>query len=197
MERERVRAETLYRRDRLTEEARTTLSRSIVNSVANWIQSEGFDAVMLYLSMKSEVATFDLLDLLLHREKMVCAPIVDTRQLELTPRRIRDPKTELVRHPYGMLEPNATCPTFPISLNSNLLLYLVSLSTHNGYRLGYGKGFYDRFLVRSVHTLFRVGLAYQMQIVEDTFPQTWDVPVQHIFTENGTIVVSGRQSAVS
>ena len=187
MERERVRAETLYRRDRLTEEARTTLSRSIVNSVANWIQSEGFDAVMLYLSMKSEVATFDLLDLLLHREKMVCAPIVDTRQLELTPRRIRDPKTELVRHPYGMLEPNATCPTFPIAQLQLIIVPGIAFDS-NGYRLGYGKGFYDRFLVKCSHAV-RVGLAYQMQIVEDTFPQAWDVPVQHIFTESRKISV--------
>ena len=195
MERERVRAETLHRRNGLAEEVRTTLNRRIVNSVANWIQSEGFDTVMLYLSMRSEVETFDLLDFLLHREKIVCAPVVDTRQLELTPRRIQNAKTELVRHRYGMLEPNATCPTFPISQLQLIIVPGIAFD-HNGYRLGYGKGFYDRFLTKCPHAV-HVGLAYQIQIVEDTFPQTWDVPVQHIFTENGTIVVSGRQSAVS
>lgn len=195
MERERVRAETLHRRDRLTEEVRATRSRRLVNSVANWIQSEGFDAVMLYLSMNSEVATFDLLDRLLHREKMVCAPIVDTRQLELIPHRIRDPKTELVRHRYGMLEPNATCPTFPIAQLQLIIVPGIAFD-HNGYRLGYGKGFYDRFLVKCPHAV-SVGLAYQMQIVENTFPQVWDIPVQHIFTEKGIIAVKGQQAAVS
>ena len=195
MERERVRAETLHRRDGLTEEAQTTLSRSIVNSVATWTQSEGFDAVMLYLSMKSEVATFDLLDLLLHQEKIVCAPVVDTRQLELTPRRIRNPKTELVRHRYGMLEPNATCPIFPIAQLQLIIVPGIAFDP-NGYRLGYGKGFYDRFLAKCPNAV-SVGLAYQMQIVEDTFPQAWDVPVQHIFTEKGRIAISSQQSAVS
>jgi 5-formyltetrahydrofolate cyclo-ligase len=57
---------------------------------------------------------------------------------------------------------------------------------HNGYRLGYGKGFYDRFLVKCPHAV-AIGLAYQIQLVEDTFPQAWDVPVQHIFTETGKI----------
>ena len=34
-----------------------------------------------------------------------------------------------------------------------------------------------------------IGLAYQIQVVEDTFPEAWDVPVQHIFTETGRVTV--------
>ena len=60
------------------------------------------------------------------------------------------------------------------------------LRLYNGYRLGYGKGFYDRFLANCPHAI-PIGLAYQIQVVEDTFPQVWDVPVKHIFTETGRI----------
>ena len=188
MERERLRAETLHRRDRLTEAVRTILSRRIVDSVVGWIQSEGFDAVMLYLSMRSEVETFGLLDSLLHAQKIVCAPVVDrTHRLELIPRQIRDTKTELIRHRYGMLEPNATCPRFPPPQLQLIIIPGIAFDA-NGYRLGYGKGFYDRFLAKCPDAV-RIGLAYQMQIVEDTFPQAWDVPVQHIFTENEKISV--------
>ena len=185
MERERVRADTLHRRDRLAEEVRTTLSRRIVNSVVNWIQSEGLDSVMLYLSMRSEVETFGLLASLLHEKKIVCAPVVDTHLLELTPRRIRDAKTELVQHRYGMLEPNSACPIFPTTQLQLIIVPGIAFDS-NGYRLGYGKGFYDRFLAKCPDAV-SVGLAYQIQIVEDTFPQAWDVPVQHIFTDSGRI----------
>ena len=187
MERERIRAETLHHRDELTAEVRTKLSRRVVNSLVSWIQREGFDSVMLYLSMKSEVETLGLLDLLLHQEKIVCAPVIDTHQLELTPHRIRDAKTELVRHRYGMLEPNVTCPIFPTTQLQLIIVPGIAFDA-NGYRLGYGKGFYDRFLTKCPHAV-SVGLAYQIQIVEDTFPQAWDVPVQHIFTEKGKISV--------
>ena len=187
MERERLRVETLQRRDGLAREVRTTLSRRIINFLVSWIQTEGFDTVMLYLSMKSEVETFGLLDILLHQEKIVCAPVVDTRQLALTPRQIRNPKIELVRHPYGLLEPNATCPILPISQLQLIVVPGIAFDA-NGYRLGYGKGFYDRFLAKCPDAV-RVGLAYQMQIVEDTSPQTWDIPVQYIFTENGKITI--------
>jgi 5-formyltetrahydrofolate cyclo-ligase len=142
---------------------------------------------MLYLNMRSEVETTGLLEGLLNSGKQVCAPVVDTEQLELMPRRIQNLETELVRHPYGMLEPNAACPLFPIEHLQLIVVPGIAFDC-NGYRLGYGKGFYDRFLVKCPHAV-AIGLAYQIQLVEDTFPQAWDVPVQHIFTEKGRIEV--------
>lgn len=185
IERERVRTETRHRREALTSEERTRLSQRIVDFTAHWIQRQGFDSVMLYLSMRSEVETTGLLEELLNSGKQVCAPVVDTEQLELIPRRIQNLKAELVRHPYGMLEPNETCPIFPTE-HLQLIVVPGIAFDRNGYRLGYGKGFYDRFLTKCSYAV-AVGLAYEIQLVENTFPQTWDVPVQHIFTETGRI----------
>ena len=186
-QRKRVRTEILHRREALTPAERTRLSERIVDSTALWIQREGFHSVMLYLNMRGEVETTGLLEGLLNSGKQVCAPVVDTEQLELIPRRIQNLETELVRHPYGMLEPNAACPISPIE-HLQLIVVPGIAFDHNGYRLGYGKGFYDRFLVKCPHAV-AIGLAYQIQLVEDTFPQAWDVPVQHIFTEKGRIEV--------
>ena len=181
MERERLRAEVLRQRDRLAPEVRATFSQQIADSVIRWIQSEGFDAVMLYLSMRSEVETYGLLQGLLHASKQVCAPVVDTHQSRLIPRRIQEPKTELARHRYGMLEPKTTCPIFPLTQLQLIVVPGIAFDC-NGYRLGYGKGFYDKFLTECPHAI-PIGLAYQIQVVEDTFPQVWDIPVKHIFTE--------------
>ena len=187
IERERVRTETLHRREGLSPEERTRLSRRIVDSTVRWIQREGFGSVMLYLNMRSEVETTFLLEELLNSGKQACAPVVDTGQLELIPRRIQNLKTEMKHHPYGMLEPNAACPIFPTE-HLQLIVVPGIAFDRNGYRLGYGKGFYDRFLMKCPHAI-AIGLAYQIQLVEDTFPQEWDVPVQHIFTETGRIEI--------
>ena len=183
--RKRVRAETLRQRDGLAPDVRATFSQRIADSVVRWIQSAGFDAVMLYLSMRSEVETDSLLEKLRHAGKHVCAPVVDTDRNRLIPRRIQGSKTELVRHRYGMLEPNNTCPIFP-SVKLQLIIVPGIAFDSKGYRLGYGKGFYDRFLAECSHAI-PIGLAYQIQVVEDTFPQVWDIPVKHIFTETGRI----------
>lgn len=185
MERERVRAETLQQRDGLVPEVRAVFSRQIVDSVMCWIQSESFDAVMLYLSMRSEVETDTLLERLRHAGKHICAPVVDTDQNRLIPRHIQEAETALIRHRYGMLEPNTACPIFPIAQLQLIIVPGIAFDC-KGYRLGYGKGFYDRFLASCPHAI-PIGLAYQIQIVDNTFPQVWDVPVKHIFTETGRI----------
>ena len=193
VERERVRAETRRRRDALAPEIRAAFSRQIVDSVLRWIQSEGFETVMLYLNMGSEVETDSLLEKLIYSGKHVCAPVVDTEQNRLIPRqiqgqiqgRIQERKTALVRHPYGMLEPNAACPLVPTTELQLIIVPGIAFDG-KGYRLGYGKGFYDRFLAACSHAI-PIGLAYQIQVVEDTFPQIWDVPVKNIFTETGRI----------
>jgi 5-formyltetrahydrofolate cyclo-ligase len=142
---------------------------------------------MLYLSMRSEVETTGLLEGLLNSGKQICAPAVGTEQLELTPRRVQNPKTELVPHRFGMLQPTDACPIFPTE-HLQLIVVPGIAFDQKGYRLGYGKGFYDRFLTRCPHAI-PIGFAYQIQVVEDTFPQAWDVPVQYIFTETGRIEV--------
>ena len=187
MERERIRADVLRTRDGLAPETRTVFSRQIADALMRWIQNEGLDAVMLYLSMRSEVETDGLVDGLLHVGKRICAPVVDTEHIRLIPRRIRDGKTDLVRHRYGMLEPGTACPIFPIAQLQLIVVPGIAFDG-KGYRLGYGKGFYDRFLA-SCPNAIPIGLAYQIQVVEDTFPEVWDVPVQHIFTETGRIDV--------
>jgi len=187
VEREHLRTEVLQRRDALAPQVRTRLSQQIVEAVANWIQNEGFDLVMLYLSMKSEVETDRLLEKLLRAGKCVCAPAVDTYQHRLIPRRIQGTETELVQHAYGMPEPDASCPIVPPPQLQLIIVPGIAFDS-NGYRLGYGRGFYDRFLAKCPH-IDRIGLAYQIQLIADTFPQVWDMPVQHIFTEIGKIPI--------
>ena len=185
--RDSLRAETLHRREQIPPELRATLSQRIVEHCIDWMQGElGLEPMMLYLSMRSEVETTGLLEQLLREGKQVCAPVVDMRKRRLIPRHILDVETALVRHPYGMLEPTETCPM--ISPAQLRLIFVPGIAFDSGgYRLGYGMGFYDRFLPQCPNA-YRVGLAYQTQVVTETFPQSWDVPVHRIFTENGAII---------
>lgn len=57
----------------------------------------------------------------------------------------------------------------------------------SGYRLGYGKGYYDRFLKNN--SLISVGLCYN-ELIEDNLPvDEYDISVNYIITQNGLIVV--------
>lgn len=57
----------------------------------------------------------------------------------------------------------------------------------HGYRLGYGKGYYDRFLCRLDARSFMCGVAYEFQVIDDVFPHREDVPVHWIVTEKSEL----------
>ena len=95
-------------------EVRHELSRDINARVIDFIEAQAIETVMLYLSMGSEVETSDLLAYLLRADKIALAPTIEAKRL--VPRRITDTGTQLVRHRYGMLQPNQdVCPKFPVN----------------------------------------------------------------------------------
>lgn len=188
--REYIRNETLKRRENLSLAERTTRSKLIVRHLIEWIQQSEkngeectFDTVMVYLSMKSEVETRELIETLFNQGRQVIAPVVDTESGKLIPRCLQNLEKDLVRHRFGMLEPNETCPIFPPDKLQLIFVPGIAFDL-NGHRLGYGKGFYDRFLP-SCPNAVTIGIAFQIQLVVKTYPQPWDIPVQRIFTEEG------------
>jgi 5,10-methenyltetrahydrofolate synthetase len=54
-----------------------------------------------------------------------------------------------------------------------------------GYRLGYGAGFFDRTLASMTRKPVVIGIAYEMARMETIFPQSWDIPVDYVVTEAG------------
>lgn len=191
-QRESIRSEIAQQRDSITPSQRTMLSKQIISNLSEWIEQKEksgygftFDAVMVYLSMKSEVETWKLVETGLNQGRKIIAPVVDTNSGNLIPKRIQNLDNDLIRHKYGMFEPKDSCPDFPPD-KLQLILVPGLAFDRKGYRIGYGKGFYDRFLL-SCPNAVTVGIAYQLQLVDDTYPQPWDIPVQHIFTEHGLL----------
>ncbi len=189
--RESIRSETLKLRENLSLSERGERSRKITSQVVEWIQNRNklednsIPTVMVYLSMNSEVRTEKLIDCFIKQGRRIIAPEVDTENTHLIPRLLQNLETDLEKHDYGMLQPKKACPIIPHDEIALIIVPGIAFDS-KGYRLGYGKGFYDRFLP-TCHNAITIGIAFQAQIVENTFPQSWDVPVQHIFTENGMV----------
>lgn len=92
------------------------------------------------------------------------------------------PDEELVNGKYGIMEPLPRRKVTDIDL---LLVPGVAFDA-NGYRLGYGKGYYDRYLRETGS--FSVGLAYSFQMTVQLPRQSHDRKVSAVATEKDLIV---------
>ena len=178
--RQLIREETLRRRDNIPPGIRHELSRIIITRVIDFIETHAIDSVMLYLSMGSEVDTHNLLVYLLTTNRIALAPSIEMQRL--VPRRITNLRTELVRHRYGMLQPNQdVCSKFPLDQIDLIIVPGIAFDLKK-HRIGYGGGHYDRFLPKCPQATW-MGLAFEEQVIQDTLRQAWDVALHHIFSE--------------
>jgi len=92
---------------------------------------------------------------------------------------------------YGILEPLPSLPATDLEdpQQAPHLLIVPCLAVDcQGYRLGYGGGYYDRLLRRPALQLsVHIGLAYAMQLVASLPVESWDVCLHGICTEEGLI----------
>ena len=178
--RQGIREESIRRRDSIPSKVRRELSGIINTRVIDFIEKRAIDTVMLYLSMRSEVDTHDLLSYLLRTKKVALAPTLEAKRL--VPRRITSATTELRRHRYGMLQPiQDVCPTFPLNQIDLIVVPGIAFDLKK-YRMGYGGGYYDRFLPKCPQATW-MGLAFKEQVVQDTLPRAWDVALHYILSE--------------
>ncbi len=92
---------------------------------------------------------------------------------------------------YGIVEPkhDMVAPD-QTTLQLDILLIPGVAFTPKGQRIGYGGGYYDRFLhILSEDKVLCVGFAFSWQIVDVLPTQEWDVPVQALISDEGILWV--------
>ena len=134
---------------------------------------------MLYVDFRNEVATREIISDLLDLGKEVYLPVTLKEEKKLIPKRIFS-LDNLVSGAYGILEPRIDAPTIDNSL-LDVVIVPGSVFDKNGYRTGYGGGYYDRFL-ESTDAL-KVGVCFDFQLVDDVFPENHDKRMNFIITE--------------
>ena len=127
-----------------------------------------------------EPRTDRLIEELLRRGKRVCLPrMLPGRQME-TPLYL--PERPLVPVSFGIFEPDGDCPLVPRE-EIDLVLVPALCYDRRGYRLGYGGGYYDRWLAG--HPAYRVGLCRKGVLREALPAEEHDCRVDMVLTEDG------------
>lgn len=141
----RLRAQFRAIREEMEPDARDEADRNIADTVRKLWQYRFSRQILVYVSTPIEVDTHRIIAQALADGKRVAVPrcVPDTRNMEFYYIESMD---DLSPGSFGVLEPQAD-PTRLVSDFSNAMCLIPAFSyDFAGYRLGYGKGYYDRFL---------------------------------------------------
>jgi len=136
-----------------------------------------------YIGFGEEVATSDLIRELLRERGRVAVPVHGSGRGKPAFAEITS-WGDLAPNSLGFLEPPPE--KVRVVANDSIGCFLVPGVGFDlqGNRLGYGLGFYDRALQTAQHDSLLVGLAYDLQVVENLPVSGHDVPMHLIITEN-------------
>ena len=134
----------------------------------------------LFLSLEdqNEVDTALILTLLQGKDKEVVVPkIIDPEQLQHI---LLTDQTPFQKNPLGIPEPVSGIQIEPSKID---VVFVPLLAFDNkGNRIGYGKGYYDRFLARCKPECIKIGLSFY-EVEQDSFPmEATDIPLDYCVT---------------
>ena len=191
-----LRVELLEKRKNIPAEKRDEWDKKIANVFLHSISYRFCDIVLIYVSAKEEISTRAIIEHSLASKKIVACPISNTGENTLSFKTIKS-LDELNSGSYNILEPPETNRDFKDlqaeelagKKGQALAVCVIPCLAYDpeGYRMGYGKGYYDRFLPTFEGT--KIGLCYS-DFKSDKLPKgKYDVKLDVIITEKGVTVI--------
>jgi len=182
LEKQRLREERLAARETLSEQERCALDGCITQKLLATPEYAEAATVLTYVSVSSEVSTRMFIEGALRDGKTVAVPrCLPGHRLEFVAISSLD---QLAPAPFNLLEPPKDLSALTEDqMNNSICIVPALLVDTKGYRLGYGAGFYDRFL--STYLCKKICLAYQQNLSKTELPHTaFDVAVDMVITES-------------
>ncbi len=167
-------------RESVSSEIKSQYDEAIYKKLINSTYYDNAKVIFVYVSFGYEVDTHRIINHALKDNKIVCVPKVLNRTEGMKAVKINSLE-ELKVSNFGVLEPESTINEVE-PLDIDLLLIPGLAFDENGGRLGYGAGYYDKFLGEIRTNANKIGLSYSFQLMEAVPIEEHDMPIEHIIT---------------
>ncbi len=176
MDKETIRKTMLQKRSTLQDKKK--FDQKILNHVLDF--AKDFKTIAIYHSFEDEINTHPIIEELLKLEKVVACPKILNRKMNFYPVKSLD---DFKKGYFNIMEPISDTIIEPEDFD----LILVPLLSYNTklYRVGYGGGFYDRFLKKTKG--LKMGLSYSFQFIDVDFEENYDVSLDGLITEENVV----------
>ncbi len=185
-----IRAKYKEIRRNMDKDLRCAMDKRICDYAVGLVSFRYAEYVLLYASMDDEIDVYGIARIALERGKKVAFPRCNKEDHTMT-YHIVTSLDELSPDSYGIKEPSPDLPAYDPEGDTGTAICFVPGLVYDraGYRVGYGKGFYDRFL--SSFKGSSVGVVYSDHIL-DTVPRgRFDMNVSILLSEKGVKISEG------
>jgi len=183
-----LRKTILARRDELSFARQSEKSDKIIASLSELPEVQKALTIFVYVNFRSEVQTVSFIRRCIRQGKRVAVPVTLVTEKKLKAIRITDPDTDLEPGYCAIPEPvpelRRKMEIDPASID--VVVVPGSVFDSRGGRLGYGGGYYDRFLSLQATGAARVALAYDLQLVDKVELQAHDQLMDRLITETNS-----------
>jgi 5-formyltetrahydrofolate cyclo-ligase len=158
----------------LSHERREEAGLNLFSQLIDYITS--FDRILSFDSFGDEIST-SLLNLYLARTGRLLLPKIAESDLKIY--HVTNPEKELIPNAFGLFEPDPTLCCEEEKRSIQLILVPALAFDQINHRLGYGEGFYDRFLKQTPQAN-TIGIGFKEQLITNLPSDSWDVPLKKV-----------------
>jgi 5-formyltetrahydrofolate cyclo-ligase len=191
MTKQELRATLKRRRAEIPAEARREMDSVIAAGIAATREFKNASALLIYAPIGTEINLLPLVRIARERGIPVAFPRCDTETNTLQFYTLL-PASRLTEGAYGIPEPPADAPLCTPDERALCILPALSFDP-TGSRIGYGKGYYDRYL--ATFPGIRMGACYSSMILKRVPTEPHDLPVSLLVTERGILRCRPDESA--
>lgn len=175
-----IRKTMIEKRDALNSDLRSKFSEKIKNKILSNIFYKEAKSIFCFIGFGSEVNTIGIIEDALKDGKKVYVPRVRNKEMKVI--RI-DSLDNLKPGVFGILEPE---DGEELNEDCDLILMPGVAFTKEGKRLGYGGGYYDKYLAQYNSNTLKIAIAYSIQVIDFIPTESYDKIVDYIVTEDFT-----------
>lgn len=178
----------LKKRAKLSTNEINMRSQTISNSLYKTEYYKKAKTIMAFINFGSEINTRYIVENSINLGKSIVIPITVPETRELKVSKLLDYSELEVGH-YNILTPKEEFLRFVEPSTIDLVLVPGLIFSKNGYRIGYGGGYYDRFLSKLDSDVTKIGIGFDLQVQDQVPTDKYDIPVDFILTEKRLIKI--------
>lgn len=184
MDKKLLRKQIMSLRTHLTHQERIEAEAIVFETLTNFEPFIKATSVSSFVDFRNEISMMAINQSILGLGKTLLLPYISPVTKDMQFYKVDD-LSELKRNAFGIMEPNPEVHTLFDITHIECVITPGIAFDENGYRLGYGGGFYDRFFSKIEKAIPKIGIAYELQVVSHLPIDPYDQPITHLITEKG------------